>query len=90
MAGNLTDEMGEEIDHLQNKLRETLRAEEERGANIRGLETRTGNLEQRAGMFQSESHSMRNRLWWKCFKWFVLIAAIVALLVLILYRMLFK
>lgn len=87
---DVTSAIENEVDLLQNKLKDTLKEEEERGASARGLGTRAERLEERAGMFQSTAHDVRNKLWWKNFKWMVAAVILAVLLGLVLYKTLLK
>lgn len=88
--GDITNAIDNEVNLLQNKLRETLREEEERGANLRNLGTRAEHLEERAGMFQTSARDVRRKLWWRSIKWIAIAASIGLLLVIVVYVALFK
>lgn len=86
MGENVTDEIDKEVNLLQNKLKQTLKEEEERGENIQSLDNRVENLQERAGMFRTDAHDARNKLWWRNFKWMAIAAAVALVLGLILYK----
>ena len=82
----MEDKLESEVKSLQNKLRSTIKEEEGRGENLESLERRTERLEQGASQFQRSAQETKSKLFWRNFKWFVVIGIVVLVIVFVLYK----
>lgn len=77
MKDDLTQKINRELEIVQNKMRETIREEEERGANIQHLEEQTGRLEERTHVFEQNAERTEWKTWFRAVKWYFAAAFIV-------------
>lgn len=82
---DLTEQINIEVDKLQERLKETLKQEEQRGADLVGLEVQAEGLEQRAQIFRSDAESTKRKFMFKCLKWGFAIAGIVLVVFVFIY-----
>lgn len=86
----ITEAIDKEVNLLQDKLRETLKKEEERGANIRSLDSRVGMLGERAQEFHRDAAEAKRKLWWRNFWWLFCFLAIIFIPVVIAIKVLLR
>lgn len=83
----LTSAINNELEALQNKMKDTIKEEEERGMDLHILDKRTKKLDERAQVFEEHAEETEWKMWFKVVKWYVLIGGILILvLVAIFYR----
>lgn len=83
----LTSAIDNELTALQNKMKSTIKDEEERGQSLHQLNKRTESLEERAHVFEEHAVQTEWKMWFKVVKWYILIAGVVILVLFcIFYR----
>lgn len=86
MKDDLTKKVNSELEQLQNKMRSTIQAEEERGASLQHLEKQTGELEERTHVFEEHARQTNWKMWIKAVKWYVLAAVVVVVILIGIFR----
>lgn len=79
------DILEKEVNSLQDKLKTTLKEEEERGENLDTLGRQTEELEASGQRFGRAAQQTRAKLFWRQFWWIFVIAAIVAIVIYVIY-----
>lgn len=83
---DITRKINIELENLQNKMKDTIREEEERGASIQDLNLQTQQLEQQTQVFEHESTRVEWKMWFKVVKWYLLVAVFVVGVLVLLFK----
>lgn len=82
MARDITHKINKQLDVLKDQVKDNIKAEEERGADLQNLEKRTSGMMQTSIAFKKQAEKTKYQMMWELYKWY-LIAAILLLILLL-------
>lgn len=77
--------LNNQVDGLKNTLRDNIHLAIDRGDQLEELEDRSSTLEENSRTFASQSTRVKRMMWLRSVKFWILIAVIVAVIIVIVY-----
>lgn len=86
MPQDITLKINNQLDALKDQVKDNIKAEEQRGANLSNLEERTTGLMETSIAFKKQAEKTKYQMMWECYKWY----GIAILLLLLLFSPIIK
>lgn len=87
MGKDITCKINKQLDVLKDQLKDNIKAEEKRGANLENLETRSKSLMQTSVAFKKQTEKTKYQMMWELYKWYFICCLLLVILLLPLVKL---
>ncbi|ELA48505.1 hypothetical protein VCUG_00114 [Vavraia culicis subsp. floridensis] len=82
MAKDITLKIDKQLDVLKDQVKDNIKTEEKRGADLGNLEKRSSNLMKTSIAFKKQAEKTKYQMMWELYKWYMIAGILVLILLL--------